>query len=254
MRFDTAQISLIGNRPENQDRTEILRAEGSLLAIVADGMGGHARGALAAETAVASLGASFRDDRSPRDPDEFLRAALACAHATVFALGKDKSFTQRPGTTAVCALVSGEELRWVHVGDSRAYHFRAARLLDRSRDHTRIESRLAAGEISPEAASLHPDRHVVEYCLGVLEDSPPAEVSAARRLEPGDVVLLCSDGFWSQLDEERIGERLATGERLAPAIRALAEEAASGANPHSDNVSAVALRVAADSQADPCGS
>lgn len=244
MELDTAQVSLTGDRSDNQDRAEVLISDDSVLAVVADGMGGHARGDLAAETAIASLVNSFRHARrSPEAPAEFLVEAIAVAHREVLELGAGMRADIRPGTIVVCALVSGGKLWWANVGDSRAYHVRKGHVLARTRDHTVVEGLVAAGDITPEQAHLHPERHVVEYCLGVDEMEPPTNVSDARDLERGDIILLCTDGFWSQLGEAVIMERIAKNEDIDDTIQELAEDAVRAARPQSDNVTAVALRV-----------
>lgn len=243
MELDSAQISLIGHRQDNQDRAEVLFGDESQLAIVADGMGGHACGDLAAETAVTSLVNSFRRLRQhPLPPDEFFKTALATAHEEVLALGAGMQPAIRPGTIIVCALVTGDQLRWAHVGDSRAYHVRNGHVLTRTQDQSVVGALLAAGEISTEQALLHPERHMVEYCLGVDKNTPPIPTIVPRKLEAGDIVLLCSDGLWSQLGEAFMAERLSNADDLQITLQSLAEDAVRAGYPHSDNVTAVALR------------
>lgn len=247
MYFDTAQISLVGDRRDNEDRSEILVTDNSVMAVVADGMGGHAHGDLAAEAALASLASNFRRSRrSLGDAEGFLNAAFAAAHQEVHALGKGLPPDNKPGTTAVCVLVKDARLWWTGVGDSRAYHVRGGQLLERTVDHTMIESLLAAGQITREQALLHPDRHIVEYCLGVERQPPPIEVQGPREVVPGDVVLLCSDGLWGQLGEPLILERLGGDDELETIVRGLAEDAVAAAHPHSDNVTVAVLRAIAD--------
>ncbi|MGH7057703.1 MAG: PP2C family protein-serine/threonine phosphatase [Gammaproteobacteria bacterium] len=244
MDFETAQVSLIGDRPENQDRAEILIRDEGVLAIVADGMGGHRDGALAAETAITHLESAFRDARRKRpEPEKFLSETIASAHAEVLALGAGMPLDVRPGTIIVCALILGTEMWWAHVGDSRAYHLRAGKLLVRTRDHTEIEELLEAGKITLRQAETHPGRHMVEHCLGVSPETPPMAVSEAMKLADGDTVLLCSDGFWSQTEEASLLTALSRQTDLQALVEALAENAAKAGSPHSDNVTAIALRM-----------
>lgn len=243
MDLESAQVSLIGHRQDNQDRAEVLFGDESQLVVVADGMGGHARGDLAAETAVSSLIDSFRKLRHhPVKPEQFLRRALTAAHQDVLELGAGMRPEIRPGTIIVVALVVGDEFRWTHIGDSRAYHLRKGRVMARTQDQSVVGSLLAAGEITNEQALIHPDRHMVQYCLGVDEETPPISVSDPIRLRKDDIVLLCTDGLWSQLGEAYIVECLTAADDLQASLQALAEDAVRGGHPQSDNVTAVALR------------
>lgn len=244
MDLESAQVSLIGHRQDNQDRAELLFGDESQLAIVADGMGGHARGDLAAETAVASLSNSYRRLRQqPMKAEAFFREALTAAHGDVLSLGAGMRSEIRPGTIIVAALIMDSELHWAHIGDSRAYHLRNGRIVSRTRDQSVVGELLAAGEITTEQALIHPERHLVQYCLGVDEETPPIPVSDAIHLKKRDIVLLCTDGFWGQLGEAYIVERLSKAGDLQATLQGLAEDAVRGGYPQSDNVTAVALRV-----------
>lgn len=245
MDLDSAQISLIGHRQDNQDRAEVLFGDESLLAIVADGMGGHARGDLAAETAVASLSNSFRKLRqTPLKQQEFFKRALTVAHEEVLSLGAGMRPEIRPGTIIVSALVTGDSLCWAHIGDSRAYLIRDGRIFSQTQDQSVVGELLAAGEITTAQSLIHPERHMVQYCLGVDEETPPIPVSEPVTLRAGDIVLLCSDGLWSQLGEAYIVECLSKADDLDASLQSLAEDAVRGGHPQSDNVTAVVLRVA----------
>ncbi|MDN5864103.1 MAG: protein phosphatase 2C domain-containing protein [Gammaproteobacteria bacterium] len=244
MKFDFAQASLVGDRADNQDRAEMLIQDGVTLAILADGMGGHADGALAAETAMASLKESFRRVRKRNlDPEPFLRASLTAAHHEVLALGKGMEAQLKPGTIIVCALLIGNSMWWAHAGDSRAYHLRNGKLLERTRDHTEVDMLLAEGKITRDEVSRHRDRHIVEYCLGVAPaDKPEVAIDDARTLEQGDVVILCSDGLWDQVDETTLIGQMSSPGDLNDLLLDLVHLAAQTFSPHSDNVTAIAIR------------
>lgn len=249
MFFESAQISLVGDRRDNQDRAEILVSDESVLIVVADGMGGHPHGDLAAETAVASLSSSFRRSRGRLvDATRFLQEAFVAAHNEVLGLARSASPEGRPGTTAVCALILGEELWWTSVGDSRAYHLRGGSVLERSTDHTIVDSLLAAGAITRDQALLHPDRHIVEYCLGIDRTPPPVDVEGPRDIAVDDLVLLCSDGLWSQIGEALMVECVRQPGDLEEVARSLAEDAVSAARPQSDNVTVALLRAVPDEE------
>ena len=243
MEIEYAKVSAIGDRQDNQDRAEVLFGDDSQLAIVVDGMGGHAHGDLAAETAVASLANRFCQlGRHPIPADAFLETSISEAHEEVLNLGAGMRPEMRPGAIVVCALVSGNQLRWAHVGDSRAYHLRDGHILANTQDQSMVGTLLAAGKISAEQALTHPERHMVEYCLGVDEHTPPIPTIEPRELQAGDIVLLCTDGLWSQLGEASIVERLNNSKDLQITLQALAEDAVRAGYPQSDNVTAVALR------------
>lgn len=241
--LDTAQISLIGNRETNQDRAEVFIADESLLAVVTDGMGGHTKGDLAAEVAISCLNDAFREvQHRPSDPRAFLKKVLLQAQEEVFLLGKGMPAELRPGTMISCALIHRDVLYWAHVGDSRAYHLRGDKLLMRTRDHTVVATLLETGQITRSEALTHPDRHLVEYCLGVDTQLPTRIVGGPEPLLANDVVLLCSDGFWGQLPEPEILETLRSTIDLEVALRKLAREAVYSGNGTSDNVTAIAIR------------
>lgn len=243
MELDTAQASLAGNRADNQDRAEILIGDEATFAILADGMGGHANGALAAETAIATLSKAFRRARSKNpDIEKFFRDALTKAHKKVLALGDGMALNVKPGTIIVCALIWGDTMWWAHVGDSRAYHFRGKKLLARTRDHSEVETLVATGKISPAEAINHQSRHIVEHCLGVAPDTPPIAISDPIPFEMGDTVLLCSDGLWDQLDESTLIEQMSSTGDLHKLLDHLVQLSTETGSPHSDNVTAIAIR------------
>ncbi len=245
--LDTALVSHIGDRADNQDRAEILITDESVFAVVADGMGGHAKGDLAAETAVVNLLDEFRlNQHHQKDPESFFRSALARAQKEVLALGQGMPATSRPGAMVVCVLIHNDILYWAHIGDSRTYHLRGTRLLARTRDHTMVEALVSAGEITPVEALTHPERHLVEYCLGVDDGMPLDTIDAPRTLARGDTVLLCTDGLWAQLDETFLLQSLASADDLEQNLEQLVTQAVECGRGMSDNVTAIALRVLAE--------
>ena len=246
MRFETAEVSLLGDREENQDRAAIHRDDGSLLLVVADGMGGHSGGALAAEVAVDSLCRSF--DRAAPDADSrgFLQAALEIAHDAVVVVGEKVGIGSRPRATCAACIVRGDRAMWAHVGDSRVYVVRAGAVVTRTRDHTPIESLLQDGLISEEEIAGHPMRHYVEYCLGGLAERPLITISEAVTLAPGDLLLMCSDGLWSGITDADIAAGPDEGVALEDWLARLAGRAVRVGTPYSDNTTAVALRALTD--------
>lgn len=211
MRVDYADVSLLGGREENQDRIAVAVTEHAALLVVADGMGGHANGARAAEIAREIVLDAFAHTSYPLfDPMGFLHLVLGRAHEEVVKLGAPLPLEQRPRATCALCLVQQRASWWAHVGDSRIYHLRAGALVGRSRDHSHVEVLLREGLITAEQAQAHPMRNYVECCLGGDPILPDMAIARRRPLESGDVLLVCTDGFWSGLKDAEIAAEIST--------------------------------------------
>jgi len=255
MKALTSFANRLGNRTSNQDRCLVLERSDCVLLAVADGMGGHARGDLAAETAVNSLSHSFLSQHEAvAEPGQFLKTALEIAHLETVEAGRTSTPPVEPRTTCVVCLVQGNQAWWAHVGDSRLYLLRTGRLVTRTRDHTPVEELLQSGVIEEHELVTHPLRNSVSRCLGGALRPPEISFDHAE-LEPGDTLLLCSDGLWSALPEQKLLDMPASGE-LESAVNELTDEAEKTSYPHSDNISLVGLRwlSAADPQTSDTGS
>ena len=257
MKVLTAFTNRLGNRSSNQDRCLIMQDADRVLLAVADGMGGHARGDLAAQTAVNSLGHSFLSQHDAvTKPEQFLKTAMEIAHLETLEAGRANTPPVEPRTTCVVCLLQGNQAWWAHVGDSRLYLLRAGKLLTRTRDHTPVEELVQNGVIREDELSTHPLRNGVSRCLGGALRFPRISFDHAK-LKPGDTLLLCSDGLWSALPETKLLNMPDSGDLefaalphaddaraddLELAVNQLADEAERTSYPHSDNVSLVALR------------
>lgn len=245
MRVEAAELSLQGGRENNQDRVSAAVGEQAALLIVCDGMGGHADGERAAELAQRTLLERFAQTPQPLlDPLGFLQLALGSAHERVAALGTNLPIEQRPRATCAVCLIQQSSAYWAHVGDSRVYHVRGGRVRERTRDHSHVELLLREGVIDDQQVSAHPMRNFVESCLGGDPILPEMAISPRRALQNGDLLLVCSDGFWAGLDDERIGAAFVTQETpLRDTLAALASQAVQSAGAASDNTSVAALRL-----------
>lgn len=241
MRIVAGQANRLGNRASNQDRCLIVEREDAVLLVVADGMGGHARGDLAAQAFVDTLSRHFRTHEGLDDPAVFLRDAFRDAHRTIQRVGQSHNPPIKPMTTAVACLVQDGAALWAHVGDSRAYLLRDGKVEVRTRDHTRVAEMVEAGILTEQQARLHPLRNHVSLCLGGTPQPPPVTLGPKIYLVPGDVLLLCSDGLWSAVSEKTLINTL-NDEDIVQAVDLLAEAAEQASYPQSDNVSGVALR------------
>lgn len=238
----SAAISLLGNRDENQDRVKVVEADGATLLIAIDGMGGHAHGARAAEIAIDVIEAEFRKQHLPIfDPQGFLHRVIGRAHDAVVELGTGLSLDKRPRATAALSLIQDGSAYWGHVGDSRIYHLRGPAVRERSRDHSHVEVLLYDGAISVEELATHPMRNFVECCLGGDAELPRMSITGQKRLQRGDVVLVCSDGFWSPLEEGQLAALCGANGSLAINLETLGKLATRLAAPYSDNTSAAAF-------------
>jgi PPM family protein phosphatase len=243
LNVETAQVSRQGNRSENQDRASVVVTDSLILLAVADGMGGHAAGDVAAESAIDSLIRAFKQTRgSIHDPAEFLRMSIVDAHEAVVLLGSQLPPEVRPRTTITACLITDGVACWAHVGDSRIYLIRDQHVLTRTRDHSAVEILAQQGLLSDDALARHPLRNFVDQCLGGDPELPTIAIAPPHPLLAGDVLLLCSDGLWAPLEDGYIANELGTHLELQLSLDLIAAEAESRASPSSDNVTGVALR------------
>jgi serine/threonine protein phosphatase PrpC len=244
MQIEYAKVSALGDRQDNQDRAAVVVAEDAALMLVFDGMGGHSDGARAAETGLKVVQDLFMNSTLPIfDPEGFLYGALTRAHDEVVALGSDLAVDFRPRATCAICLVQEGGTFWAHIGDSRIYQVRDGIVLTRSRDHSHVEVLIQEGAISEEEARDHPMRNFVECCIGGDAPVPDMSITAKKRLEPGDVLLACTDGLWSGLGDDDMAEISAPGENnLVENLKALSMKALNANSPYSDNTTGTALR------------
>ncbi len=205
------------------------------LALVADGMGGHAAGEVASELAVKVIRASFWTDPST----EGLRNAVVQANEAIIADANRNSERLGMGTTIVALgltrTLDGLLPVVINVGDSRAYQLRDGALKQITKDHSVAEEWVRQGRLTPEEAAVHPSRHQITRTLGIESDLSPDvfPLDAA----PGDRILLCSDGLSNELSDNEIAELASAPHTLDEAVANLILEA----NRHGgrDNISAV---------------
>jgi len=244
LHIEHADLSLLGNRDENQDRVAIAIGDGTALLAVVDGMGGHADGARAAEAAIRTMVGEFWDASRPLfDPEGFLHLTVGRAHEAVVALGRGLPAEIRPRATCAACIIQGSSAYWVHVGDSRVYHLRNGAVLSRTRDHSHVELLLRAGRITERQAQEHPMRNFVECCIGGDPALPEMSLSGRQTLQSGDILLLCSDGLWSGVEDEDIARLgLEPGRDLRESLADLGARAVATNAPFADNTTAAVAR------------
>ena len=243
MKIEYAKVSALGDRSDNQDRAAVVVADKAALMLVFDGMGGHSDGARAAETGLKIVQDLFMATPLPIfDPQGFLYMALSNAHDEVVNLGRDLAVDFRPRATCAICLVQENGSFWAHIGDSRIYQVRNGFVLSRSRDHSHVEVLIQEGAITEEEALDHPMRNFVECCIGGDAPVPDMSITRKKRLETGDVLLACSDGLWSGMNDDEIAE-ISTRKTmsLADNLKALSMKALTMNAPYSDNTTGTAV-------------
>jgi serine/threonine protein phosphatase PrpC len=242
VKFTIYQESRQGQRRNNEDRIAYCYSRDALLMVVADGMGGHYYGEVAAQIAAQTLTEAFRREAQPSlaEPFLFLQQEMNNAHRAILDFAADHRLEDSPRTTCVACIIQGNVASWAHAGDSRLYLLRGGRLAAQTRDHSRVRALVDRGAITEADATGHPERHKVYSCLGGPQ-APEIELSRKTPLESGDVVLLSTDGFWEPLPVERIAAALLDTD-LQKAVPALLTQAEQRADGHGDNLSVIAVR------------
>jgi serine/threonine protein phosphatase PrpC len=251
MRFTIFQDSRVGARQYQQDRIGYWQTKEALLMLVADGMGGHLRGEVAAQAAVQHFAGEFQRGAKPRlaDPGAFLVDAVNGTHRLIHQQAHALGLPDTPRTTIVACVVQRGRAWWSHIGDSRLYHVRRGAIRARTRDHTRVQELVDAGRIREEAVPSHPDRNKVLQCLG-SKAPPKLEPVTCARLARDDVIVLCSDGFWGPLTQRQLLSALMS-KPLGVALPELMSLAQARAGKQCDNLSVVAMAWGEDEVADP---
>ena len=232
-----------GDRKEQQDRVVILphaRRRGVALAVVADGMGGHTGGALAAEQVIHTAKTNLDHFAGPDEcPKRMLENSMREAHTMI----KASRFMNEkdPHSTAVMLLLQPGRVTWGHCGDSRLYHFRGKQLVQRTVDHSYVEHLVATGKITPQQALTHPNRNVLLASLGG-QDEPKVSLDEVTELCAGDAFVLCSDGLWGYFDDLELGTLVADN-TARQACEILIDKARQRANGGGDNLSLAIIKL-----------
>ncbi|HEY9605366.1 MAG TPA: Stp1/IreP family PP2C-type Ser/Thr phosphatase [Allocoleopsis sp.] len=213
--------------------------------IVADGMGGHAGGQEASQLATEAIQTYLEKHwQSAATSEELLEQALLEANQAILQDQQNHPERSDMGTTAVVVMFRQDQPWLAHVGDSRLYRFRGSRLEQITEDHTWVARAMKAGDLTPEQARMHPWRHVLSQCLG-RKDLPKVEVQPID-VQPGDRLLLCTDGLTEELSDASIASSLQAslkGEETAVRLIEAAKEKGGR-----DNITVVIVEVLDSSQ------
>ena len=242
MKFTIYQESRPGKRANNEDRLAHCYSRDALLMVVADGMGGHYYGEIAAQIAVQSLVEAFQREATPLIADSFmfLQKSMINAHRAILDFTDAHNLKDSPRTTCVACIVQDNIAYWAHAGDSRLYLMRNGKVLAQTRDHSRVQLMIDQGLINEAQAAVHPERNKVYSCFGGPQ-APEIDFSRKTPLEAGDVLLLWTDGLWGVLSGETMAVTLKS-ENLMQAVPMLLGQADIRGGPNADNLSAVVVR------------
>jgi len=239
MKFSVFQVSRKGGRQLNEDRMGYSYTRSSGILLLADGMGGHPEGEVAAQLTLQAMSAQYQKEANPEiaDVTAFLTSAVMGAHRQIIKYAIEKGMLDTPRTTVVAAVVQDGTATWVHCGDSRLYLVRNGKLVTRTRDHSYMEQP-PAGQTAARAAERI-NRNILFTCLG-SPTKPVFEITGPIALQQGDKILLCSDGLWDSLPDDDIVRQL-SAKPVGQAVPDLVESALQKGGATSDNVTAIAL-------------
>ena len=242
MKFTIYQESRPGKRANNEDRLAHCYSRDALLMVVADGMGGHYYGEIAAQIAVQVLIESFQREATPEisDPFLFLQKSMNNAHRAIIDFTDAHNLKDSPRTTCVACIVQHNIAYWAHAGDSRLYLMRGGKVLTHTRDHSRVQLLKDQGVINAAQAAVHPERNKVYSCLGGRL-TPEIEFSRKTPLETGDVLALCTDGLRGVMPGGMMAVALKSESRMQAVPMLLGQSDIRG-GPNADNLSILVVR------------
>jgi serine/threonine protein phosphatase PrpC len=241
MRFTIFQDSKVGDRKGNEDRVGYSYSKDVLMMVIADGMGGHEQGEVAAEIAVTEITRRFQQEarNKLKKPFDFLVSAIQSAHRAIVSHAVERNLLECPRTTCVACVIQNGYAFWAHAGDSRLYILRRGALVAATQDHSKIQQMIDSGQITPEQAAKHPDRNKIFSCLGGVVP-PHIDIGREVKMETGDTVMLSTDGFWAQVPAPLIASMLQK-QAVTSLMPGLLNEAQRRAQGESDNITVVAM-------------
>jgi serine/threonine protein phosphatase PrpC len=235
-----------GDRPYQQDQVEIIphpRAQGCLLAVVADGMGGKSGGRKAADQVIMTARQVF-DRYVPSKDESRLTLTQLINESHLMIRLTALAFEEEPHSTVAAFIVNPDlSANIAHAGDSRVYHFRGPEMVTRTIDHSYVQRLVDEGQITEEEANVHPQANLLIGCLGTQQE-PLITEQHVDQLQIGDSLLVCSDGLWHYFTPKELGAIVHT---LPPreAVEMLVGKARHRARAGGDNLSLALVRVEA---------
>jgi serine/threonine protein phosphatase PrpC len=239
--FQTAVLSHKGGRKQNEDFLDYRLSANHGCWVLADGLGGHGGGEVAANLAVESLIKAF--ESAPECSPQALSGYVSTAHASVNQRRRADAQLAEMRSTLVVLVSDYEHALWAHVGDSRLYHLRKDRICFQTLDHSVPQALCNAGEITTSQIRFHEDRNRLTRSLGGEDPLRPTILEQALTFEPRDSFLLCSDGFWEYVTESEIEEDRRAASGAEDWLKKAAGRLALRPPENYDNYSAIAITV-----------
>lgn len=224
-------LSEKGKRQHNEDTVFVPMHSEVALAVVADGMGGHKAGDTASAMAVDMMVSEIK--RGGAAPEKLIERAVEAANSAVYAASRQNSECRGMGTTAVLAMPFISHYVAANIGDSRLYHYHDGIVTQVSRDHSYVQELVEAGYITRAQAAVHPRRNVITRAIGT-SNKETADIFR-NDWQPGDMLLLCTDGLHSALEDMDIARILSEEDDIEEACKRLISEALYGGS--TDNIS-----------------
>ncbi len=204
--MDWASITYSGTREVNEDSVGMVETPDLACFIVADGLGGHGKGDIASQQAVASFRKIFQESAAPLD--ERMKQAFEQAQRDILEEQDRTHSRMQMKTTATALAVTGNTVLWGHIGDTRLYAFALNRVMTRTKDHSIPQMLVLTKEIKENEIRNHPDRNKLLRVLGVSGETPRFELSKERGRWRYQAFLLCTDGFWELILEKEMQQCL----------------------------------------------
>lgn len=207
-----AKISCTGDRPVNEDDCQVYQREASkaqtvYLLALADGLGGHGKGEEASQLAVEMAGSIFQQENA--EGEVLLPLIFEAVNQALLQRQKEEHCQEAMKTTLNLVMIEENRATIAHIGDSRTYLFRNGKLLMRTKDHSVPQALVASGELREKKIRHHPDRNRVLRVLGVADPRGARyEIEETISLQTGDVLLVCTDGFWEWILERQMEKTL----------------------------------------------
>ncbi|MBQ4248230.1 MAG: serine/threonine-protein phosphatase [Ruminococcus sp.] len=193
MGYSHKAYSRTGNRDKNEDSYCVFTGESVLCAALADGMGGFSGGEIASETVIQAFEQALERDVMTLPVNIIL-------YANDMILQRQKELGNKMKTTAAVVRIDDTWAHIAHVGDSRVYAFKDAKVVFQTLDHTAAQMSVEVGEITPQEIRSHPDRCVLTKALGSSDELRPSLTQLPK--DSFDCILMCTDGFWGSVTEK----------------------------------------------------